>query len=387
MRQRIATLDCARGIAVLGILLLNISAFGLPKAAYLNPAYKGLPSTIDAWTWALLDIFAQAKFLIMFALLFGAGLQLLLPRGKRWIQARLSWLLLFGLVHAIFFWDGDILLSYGLIGLVCWRMIREAKSSKTLLRTGAMLFTIGVAILIMFAFITHGKPGSFWLPGASDLMYERYWKLQGGLTAWSNRLDLLSSTLIAIGAQYGWELAGAMLFGAGLMRSGWLRGEFSLGHYRRLAFGLITLSMVIQIPAIILQWRLGWDYRWSGFLLQAPREIGGAMQTVGYLALCYGFWPTLAKLRISFWFTQIGRMALSNYLLQTLICTTLFYHFELFERFNRLQLLAIVPVVWLINLLFSLYWLRYFSQGPMEWLWRRLTTLAAGQPVIPSSNP
>ena len=66
---RIATLDCVRGIAILGILLLNISAFGLPKAAYLNPAYLGMPSSRDAWTWALLDIFAQAKFLAMFALL------------------------------------------------------------------------------------------------------------------------------------------------------------------------------------------------------------------------------------------------------------------------------------------------------------------------------
>ena len=79
---RIATLDCVRGIAILGILLLNISAFGLPKAAYLNPAYLGMPSSRDAWTWALLDLFAQAKFLAMFALLFGAGLQMLLRRGK-----------------------------------------------------------------------------------------------------------------------------------------------------------------------------------------------------------------------------------------------------------------------------------------------------------------
>lgn len=100
---RIATLDCVRGIAILGILLLNISAFGLPKAAYLNPAYLGIPANRDVWTWALLDLFAQVKFLAMFALLFGAGLQLLLRRGKVWIRARLSWLVLFGLGHAIFF--------------------------------------------------------------------------------------------------------------------------------------------------------------------------------------------------------------------------------------------------------------------------------------------
>lgn len=78
--ERNVTLDFVRGVAILGILLLNISAFGLPKAAYLNPAWSGSASLSDAWTWALLDLLAQVKFLTLFALLFGAGLQLLLPR-------------------------------------------------------------------------------------------------------------------------------------------------------------------------------------------------------------------------------------------------------------------------------------------------------------------
>ena len=169
---RIATLDCVRGIAILGILLLNISAFGLPKAAYLNPAYLGMPSSRDAWTWALLDLFAQAKFLAMFALLFGAGLQMLLRRGKSWIRARLSWLVLFGLAHAIFLWDGDILLAYGLIGLVCWRMIREAKETFQLLKTGVVLYLIGVAVLLLLGFVSHGEPGNFWQPGVAELQYE-----------------------------------------------------------------------------------------------------------------------------------------------------------------------------------------------------------------------
>lgn len=376
---RIATLDCVRGIAILGILLLNISAFGLPKAAYLNPAYLGLPSTRDAWTWALLDIFAQAKFLAMFALLFGAGLQMLLRRGKGWIRARLSWLVLFGLGHAIFLWDGDILLAYGLIGLVCWRMIREAKETYQLLKTGVVLYLIGVGVLLLLGFISHGEPGSFWQPGVAELQYEKFWKLQGGMEAWRSRTDLLSSSLLAIGAQYGWELAGLMLFGAGLMRSGWLRGTYSPRYYRRQAAWLIPLSLLIQLPAVALQWHLHWDYRWSGFLLQVPRELGAPLQAMGYLALCYGFWPTLSRLRLGHWLTQVGRMALSNYLLQTLICTTLFYRFGLYQQFDRLQLLAFVPLVWLANLLFSNLWLRYFEQGPVEWLWRKLTALATGK--------
>ncbi len=68
-----------------------------------------------------------------------------------------------------------------------------------------------------------------------------------------------------------------MVFGAGLMRCGWLRGKFSLRHYRRLALFLISLSLVIQIPGVALQVYVGWDYRWAGFLLQVPRELGGAV--------------------------------------------------------------------------------------------------------------
>ncbi|QCR36597.1 DUF418 domain-containing protein YeiB [Nissabacter sp. SGAir0207] len=380
MRQpRIAPLDCARGIAILGILLLNINSFGLPRAAYLNPAYLGQPSTGDALTWVIMDVLAQAKFLTMFALLFGAGLQLLLPRGSGWIQARLSWLVLLGLVHAIFFWEGDILLSYGLIGLVCWRMIREAPSSRTLVTTGVLLFVLGVAVLAMFAFITSPEPGSFWLPGAADRQYEALWKMQGGPEAWRNRLDMLSSMLISIAAQYGWELMGAMMVGAGLMRSGWLRGKFSLRHYRYTALCLITLSWLIQIPTALVQWHLGWEYRWSGYLLQAPREIGAMMQSIGYLALVYGFWPTLVRWRVCDWLSQVGRMALTNYLVQTLICTTIFYRFGWVQHFGRLQLLAFVPAVWLVNLLLSVVWLRFFPQGPVEWVWRRLTALTAGR--------
>lgn len=378
MRPRIATLDFARGIAIFGILLLNISSFGLPKAAYLNPAYAGLPSLTDAWTWAMVDVLAQGKFLMMFAMLFGGGLYLLMPRGKHWIQSRLSILLLCGLIHATLLWDGDILLSYGLIGLVCWRMVREGRSSQSLVSTGIILYLIGVAVLAILGVISSPKAGSFWLPGPAEIQYEQYWRLKGGWEAIHNRLDLLSSSLLAIGAQYGWELAGAMLIGSGLMRSGWLKGEFSERHYRKVAAALLPLSLMIQIPAIYLQWKSGWDYRWSGFLLQVPREIGSLMQAVSYLALCYGFWSVISRWRLVHWISQVGRMALTNYLLQTLICTTFFNFFGFFLHFDRLQLLAMVPLVWACNLLVTLLWLRYFRQGPLEWLWRKLTIKASG---------
>ncbi|MGL4723992.1 MAG: DUF418 domain-containing protein YeiB [Scandinavium sp.] len=384
--ERNVTLDFVRGVAILGILLLNISAFGLPKAAYLNPAWYGAITERDAWTWAILDLFAQVKFLTLFSLLFGAGLQLLLPRGKRWIQSRLSLLALLGFCHGLLFWDGDILLAYSLVGLVCWRMVREAHSAKSMFNTGVVLYLIGIAVLVFLGFISGDAPNRSWVPDAANLQYEQYWKLKGGFEAISNRADMLSDNLLALGAQYGWQLAGMMLMGAALMRSGWLKGQFSLLHYRRTSVLLIALGLMINVPAIVAQWHLDWSYRWCAFLLQAPRELGAPLQTIGYAALAWGFWPQICASRLVGAVACVGRMALSNYLLQTLICTTLFYHLDLFMKFDRFQLLAFVPAIWLVNVLFSVFWLRHFRQGPVEWLWRQLTARAAGVSISKTSR-
>lgn len=384
--ERNVTLDFVRGVAILGILLLNISAFGLPKAAYLNPAWSGSASLSDAWTWALLDLLAQVKFLTLFALLFGAGLQLLLPRGKRWIQSRLTLLALLGFIHGLFFWDGDILLAYALVGLVSWRMVREAHHVKSQFNTGVVLYLTGIAVLVLLGLISGTAANRSWAPDAANLQYEQYWKLHGGMEAVSNRADMLSDNLLALGAQYGWQLAGMMLMGAALMRSGWLKGQFSLRHYRRTGALLVAAGMAVNLPAIFAQWYLAWDYRWCAFLLQAPRELSAPLQAIGYAALAWGYWPQLCRFRLVGAIACVGRMALTNYLLQTLICTTLFYHLGLFMRFDRLQLLAFVPPIWAVNLLVSSLWLRRFRQGPVEWLWRQLTLRASGTSLKDTSR-
>ncbi|HBQ5499812.1 TPA: DUF418 domain-containing protein YeiB [Klebsiella pneumoniae] len=384
--ERNVTLDFVRGVAILGILLLNISAFGLPKAAYLNPAWSGSASLSDAWTWALLDLLAQVKFLTLFALLFGAGLQLLLPRGKRWIQSRLTLLALLGFIHGLFFWDGDILLAYALVGLVSWRMVREAHHVKSLFNTGVVLYLTGIAVLVLLGLISGTAANRSWAPDAANLQYEQYWKLHGGMEAVSNRADMLSDNLLALGAQYGWQLAGMMLMGAALMRSGWLKGQFSLRHYRRTGALLVAAGMAVNLPAIFAQWYLAWDYRWCAFLLQAPRELSAPLQAIGYAALAWGYWPQLCRFRLVGAIACVGRMALTNYLLQTLICTTLFYYLGLFMRFDRLQLLAFVPPIWAVNLLVSSLWLRRFRQGPVEWLWRQLTLRASGTSLKDTSR-
>lgn len=371
--ERNVTLDFIRGVAVLGILLLNITAFGLPKAAYLNPAWYGAITQRDAWTWALLDLFAQVKFLTLFALLFGAGLQMLLVRGKRWIQSRLSLLILLGLAHGLLLWEGDILLAYGLVGLIIWPIIRDASEERSLFHTGTLLYLIGAAVLILLGLLSGPETNNFWTPDLANQQYEQFWRHQGSFEAIVNRSDLLTSALIALTIQYGWQLAGMMMIGAGLMRNGWLKGQFSSHHYRRIGWCLVGLGLLINIPSIIVQWQLGWVYRWCGLLLQAPRELSAPFQAIGYAALILGYWSQLSRFRWVSWVGSVGRMALTNYLLQTVICTTLFYHFALFMKLDRLALLMVVPAIWGANLLVSVLWLRYFRQGPIEWLWRQLT--------------
>lgn len=107
-----------------------------------------------------------------FALLFGAGLQMLLPRGRRWIQSRLTLLVLLGFIHGLLFWDGDILLAYGLVGLICWRLVRDAPSVKSLFNTGVMLYLVGLGVLLLLGLISDSQTSRAWTPDASAILYE-----------------------------------------------------------------------------------------------------------------------------------------------------------------------------------------------------------------------
>ncbi len=157
-----------------------------------------------------------------------------------------------------------------------------------------MLYVMGLAVLLLLGMISGEATNRAWIPDAANLQYEQFWKLKGGTEAISNRADMLGVNLLALGAQYGWQLAGMMLMGAALMRTGWLKGEFSLRHYRRTGAGLVLLGVLINLPAVMAQWHIHWDYRWCAFLLQVPRELSAPFQTIGYAALIYGFWPAIA---------------------------------------------------------------------------------------------
>lgn len=120
--------------------------------------------------------------------------------------------------------------------------------------------------------------------------------------------------------------------------------------------------MAVNLPAIFAQWYLARDYRWCAFLLQAPRELSAPLQAIGYAALAQGYWPQLCRFRTVGAIACVGRMALTNYLLQTLICTTLFYHLGLFMRPIVCSCWPLSPI-WAVNLLVSSLWLRRCAGG------------------------
>ncbi len=99
---------------------------------------------------------------------------------------------------------------------------------KSLFNTGVMLYVMGLTVLLLLGMIADASTSRSWIPDAANLQYEQFWKLKGGMEAIGNRADMLGDNLLALGAQYGWQLAGMMLMGAALMRTGWLKGEFSL---------------------------------------------------------------------------------------------------------------------------------------------------------------
>ncbi len=370
---RYPQLDFLRGLAILGILLLNIVSFALPSAAYLNPAWQGPPSQADTLDWMILDLFAELKFLSIFALLFGAGLVFQLPRGQSWLLRRLGLLMTLGLVHGLLLWEGDILLAWGITGLFACRLIANSSDNAALLRSGVVFYLFGVVMLVCYALMAGTHAGSDWLPQASEVMMEQYLKLHGGWLQVQERLSQFDGRLLALFTQYGWELIGLMLAGAALTRNGWLIGQRSRAHYWRCAGVLLGIGGIITAIGTYLQYQTQWSFRWSGFWLQAPRELGAPLMSLGYIAMTHALWPWLSSRRLCNAISRVGKMALSNYILQTLICLTLFSWGGLFLQFSRWQLTLLVPFIASVNLIFSWLWLRHYRQGPLEWGWRYLT--------------
>ena len=365
---RIDVLDMVRGLAILGIFILNIGGFALPSAAYLNPIYTPVASATDIATWAVLSVLVQGKFLGMFALLFGATLMMLSRYSQPWNMARLLVLGVIGLLHTALLWSGDILLMYSLTGVAaCW--IIHNVSSRWWLKLVPVLILTGLFLLFFLLSEDGELKLLYWQPSQEMLDYEVLIANTGGIAGMLDRISTIGGMLMMMVVQYGWQLLAMMLLGATLMKSGWLKGAYPLSHYRRLAAWLLIPSLLLQAVVMWLEYLNGWSVFWMGTIGYPLADILQPVQTTGLIALFYGLQPQLKP--VAACLQRVGRTALSSYLLQSVCGVILFEYLGYFSQFDRLTLLAFVPLMWLINILFSTLWLRYFSQGPVEWLWRQ----------------
>lgn len=387
---RIASLDVLRGFALLGILVMNIQIFSMPEAAYQNPTAFGDLTGINLGVWTFAHVFFSQKFLSLFSMLFGAGVCLFADRieargGRpaKWHYRRMGWLLAFGLAHAYLLWAGDILVIYAICG--CLVVLLRRRRPRTLLIAGlaSLAVTSLFTVLIGSALLVPGVPEEAhaeiergWAPNAAYLDAEIA-AYRGG---WSEQQPRRAEQ--ALGVHLGmlpffalWFCGGLMLIGMALYKGGVLGAARDDRFYRR----LVVIGLLTGLPLVVLG--VWWNFA-GGWAWQRSMLFGTLFNTWGCIpvALAYLGWVMLAVRRgflpgLQARLAAVGRMAFTNYLLQTVICTTIFYGHGLgiFGSVERYQQLLIVFAVWVFQLWLSPIWMRRFPYGPLEWLWRTLT--------------
>ncbi len=387
--ERIVVLDVLRGVATLGILIMNIQSFSMISSAYFNPTAYGNLENANYWVWHLSHLLADMKFMSIFSILFGAGIVLMSDRRTaRGLPAtgfhyrRMGWLLVIGLLHAHLLWQGDILVTYALCGsAVFW--FRNL-SPRVLWVTGLLCFSVasGVSILTGLS-IPFWPPKDVlqmqqevWQPGAAEIQKEIATYLQ----PWIQQLPLRSKEAFFIETfvflfLFVWRCSGLMLIGMALFKQGVLTGERSKSFYA----ALIAIAAFIGGPLIALgidrNFQTGWNMGYSFFMGGQFNYWGSPLISLGYVGAIMLIYKSDVWSKMTWPLARVGQMALSNYLLQTLVCTWLFHGhgFGQFGRFSRVEQMMTVLAVSALQLIVSSIWLRYFRFGPFEWLWRSLS--------------
>ncbi|MBB3764374.1 DUF418 domain-containing protein [Sphingomicrobium lutaoense] len=402
-RTRILTLDIIRGVAVMGILAMNIYAFAGPGAMYFNPAAYGGDSGIDWLVWAFNFVLVDSKMRGLFSILFGASTLLVIERAMAKSDrpavrhyARMIWLLAFGLVHFWFIWWGDILAIYAIAGLFLffWR-----NCSVKVLRIWAI-------VMLTLGFLFVGSQNlAFRMADNPDLTAEQRKSLDQALTQtegffgantpeseakvrehlelhrgsyeeivdkrfvewrfkpFTNALFLLPETL------------GLMLVGMALFKSGFLTGEWPRERYRKWAITLFAIGVPANLALLV--WQVQSDYDAivvlnSTLVLSMPFDV---LMAIGWAALVTWLAKGALEGPLATRIGAAGRMAFTNYLMTSIVMTTIFYGYGLglYGEVGRAGLYLFVIGMWALMLLWSKPWLDRFRYGPFEWLWRSLS--------------
>ncbi len=434
-RERIAAMDVLRGVALLGILIVNMTYFGMPFAAEIyDPALVNGPATERA-TWWIVATFFQGKFITLFSLLFGAGLCLQMmrmdasaakaaaegrqPRSTTFLVLRRLFLLaLVGLLHGTLVWYGDVLLFYATLGWVLLPL--RVLSNRALLIIAACFVVVSLGCMSVASLGAAFAPRNDAAPLilATDLekaaleerTFERFQSLgaetnynvtddrwrafetavtREGPTALAKAFRLLLwVTLLPITfLMFGPHTFAMFLIGMVAARAGWLAAGAATLQRRAALIGiplgtaLAAFAASVKIPGSALM--TGGDTTSSAMLLAASGFCGEA----GMYILALGYAGAVARFTygtigsgsrvINRCIANAGRMAFTIYLSMSVLMTGLMYWWGMgrFGSFTRLELVGIAVVTWTTLVLVANGWLAYFRMGPLEWLWRAGTYL------------
>ena len=392
---RLRTLDAVRGVAVMGILLLNIPDFAMPGYASVDPSFYGGSTGANWWEWAIAYVIGDGKFRGLFTMMFGASTVLIAGRaldsGKSPAlvhYARMATLLLFGMIHAYLIWAGDILVLYSLVGMIAFIAWRQPPR---------LLLMIGVALLgykaidgvlaynHIVAVRTAVASGTATATDKSDWAdFQKQTdphrdgiprELAGYRGSYVDALKVRAPTAVffqtVINKIAFIDTLGLMLIGMALFRSGFFSGEWSRRAYWR-AVTAIPLLWLCYVP--LVAWLSA--TRWAPLTMIATEAIQLTVLrpwlSLGYAALVILFVQSGRAAWLTDRLAAAGRMAFSNYLGTSIVCTLFFNGYGLgwYGWLERWQTLFVVVAVWTLMLLWSKPWLDRFAYGPFEWLWR-----------------
>ena len=410
---RVASLDVLRGIAVLGILMMNITAFGLLPQAYGNPLVEGGADGPNHLAYVIINVGFEGTMRGIFSLLFGASLVLLTGRMEKagaGIMAaevhfrRMLWMLLFGIIHwTLMLWYGEILFNYAMCGLLLFSM---RKLSPRVHIIFAVVLLLGAATFqtVHYRSVAKKEVAAAAAQGAKDSGAKLTAVQTKAIETWKEivdenrptaekaakiRREHSGSYVAAVTGQLGtsyqfqwteapfwlvFDMIPFMLLGMAMLNLGILGGTASARTY----WLMLAIGYGIGLPLGIYELNLLLDGNFSPTAFAKSGrtyQLSRLAMVVGHLGLALliiraGLFKALQRA-----LAATGQMALSNYLAQTIICTALFYGFGLglYGAFERYQLYYIVAAIWAVELIWSPLWLRFYRFGPFEWLWRSLT--------------
>jgi uncharacterized protein len=388
LKDRIEVLDVLRGLAICGILIGNMQWFS--GYGMIPPALAAQAPLADQVTHFLVHFFIEGKFYSIFSFLFGFGFALQIARAAErgdtnasLFKRRLFWLLIIGLLHAYLLWPGDIVSIYAVMGFILV-LFRKAKI-ETLLKWAAILLIIPILWYVLQ-----------WILFAAFVSPEALAQISAAqANGWNDTMNTVSTgSYWQIVTDYNKNYVIGRYMGLIFqMRLPKILAMFLLGFYayRRGFFQDLSAHAPFIRKVLIYGLLLGIGgnaiFAWaSGSEAAFPPSTGGLIGVITYAfgvpALALGIVALIATLwQKETWrrplavLAPVGRMALTNYLLQTVICVFLFYGygFGLFGRFGALSATLIALGIFAFQVAASGLWLKYFAYGPMEWIWRQLT--------------